>query len=66
MKVTIHRGINQIGGCITEIATSNTRILIDLGLLHETSYLNVDCCKSLKYAQLPNRYHCNSKTLQSV
>ena len=31
MKITIHRGINQIGGCITEIATDNTRILIDLG-----------------------------------
>lgn len=32
MKITIHRGINQIGGCITEIATSKTRILIDLGI----------------------------------
>lgn len=32
MKITIHRGINQIGGCITEIATAQTRILIDLGL----------------------------------
>ena len=31
MNITIHRGINQIGGCITEIATANTRILIDLG-----------------------------------
>lgn len=31
MKIIIHRGINQIGGCITEIATENTRILIDLG-----------------------------------
>ncbi|HEY5569978.1 MAG TPA: MBL fold metallo-hydrolase [Bacteroidales bacterium] len=31
MKVTIHRGINQIGGCITEIATDEARILIDLG-----------------------------------
>ena len=31
MKITIHRGINQIGGCITEIATATTRILIDLG-----------------------------------
>lgn len=31
MKITIHRGINQIGGCITEIATDNTRVLIDLG-----------------------------------
>lgn len=31
MKITIHRGIDQIRGCITEIATNNTRILIDLG-----------------------------------
>jgi ribonuclease J len=31
MEIIIHRGINQIGGCITEIATSTTRILIDLG-----------------------------------
>ncbi|MFR9543372.1 MAG: MBL fold metallo-hydrolase [Rikenellaceae bacterium] len=31
MQITIHRGIDQIGGCITEIATSEARILIDLG-----------------------------------
>lgn len=31
MEILIHRGINQIGGCITEIATNTTRILIDLG-----------------------------------
>lgn len=31
MKITIHRGINQIGGCITEIATEEARVLIDLG-----------------------------------
>jgi len=31
MFFKIHRGINQIGGCITEIATAHTRILIDLG-----------------------------------
>lgn len=31
MKITIHRGLNQIGGCITEISTEKTRILIDLG-----------------------------------
>ncbi len=31
MEINIHRGIDQIGGCITEIATSTTRILIDLG-----------------------------------
>lgn len=31
LHIIIHRGIDQIGGCITEIATQNTRILIDLG-----------------------------------
>ena len=31
MKITIHRGIDQIGGCITEISTNIARILIDLG-----------------------------------
>lgn len=31
MKIKIHRGIGQIGGCITEIATDTTRMLIDLG-----------------------------------
>ena len=32
MKITIHRGINQIGGCITGIqSSSGTKILIDLG-----------------------------------
>jgi len=31
MKITIHRGANQIGGCITEIATKDTKIFIDLG-----------------------------------
>ena len=32
MKLTIHRGINQIGGCITEIqSSSGIKILIDLG-----------------------------------
>ena len=31
MIITIHRGLNQIGGCISEIATDTTRILIDLG-----------------------------------
>lgn len=32
MKITIHRGLNQIGGCITEIQSlSGSKILIDLG-----------------------------------
>lgn len=31
VNIMIHRGANQIGGCITEIATKRTRIIIDLG-----------------------------------
>ena len=31
MKIVIHRGIDQIGGCITEISTAHTKIIIDLG-----------------------------------
>jgi ribonuclease J len=31
MKITVRRGYNQIGGCITEIATATAKILIDLG-----------------------------------
>ncbi len=31
MKITIHRGANQIGGCITEIATEKSKIFIDFG-----------------------------------
>jgi len=31
MKITIHRGANQIGGCITEFATKDAKIFIDLG-----------------------------------
>ena len=31
MKITIHRGLKQIGGCITEISTEKTKIFIDLG-----------------------------------
>jgi len=32
MNLTIHRGTHEIGGSCVELATENTRILIDLGL----------------------------------
>ncbi len=32
MKLHIHRGQNQIGGNIIEVATDNTKILLDIGL----------------------------------
>ena len=31
MQIKIHRGVNQIGGCVTEIKSKKTRILIDVG-----------------------------------
>ena len=31
VAITIHRGANQIGGCITEIATEGAKIFIDFG-----------------------------------
>lgn len=31
MNLIIHRGTHQIGGCVTELRTSTTRIVIDLG-----------------------------------
>ena len=31
MNIKVHRGLEQIGGCITEISTSTTRVFIDMG-----------------------------------
>lgn len=31
MQITIHRGIDRIGGCITKICTKHSAVLIDLG-----------------------------------
>ncbi len=31
MTIIIHRGTNQIGGCVTEIKTDNARIFVDMG-----------------------------------
>ena len=31
MQITIHRGTHQIGGCVTEIRSGGTRIIIDMG-----------------------------------
>ena len=29
--ITVHRGIDQIGGCITEISTETSRVFVDFG-----------------------------------
>ena len=31
MNIKIHRGLEQVGGCITEISTENSRVFIDMG-----------------------------------
>ena len=31
MNLVVHRGTHQIGGCVTELRTSTTRIVIDMG-----------------------------------
>ena len=31
MQITVHRGLDQIGGCITEISTATSRVFIDMG-----------------------------------
>ena len=31
MTITFHRGLDQIGGCITEISTATSRIFVDMG-----------------------------------
>lgn len=31
MKIYVHRGLNQVGGCITEISTETSRIFVDFG-----------------------------------
>jgi len=31
MQIKVHRGLHQIGGCITEISTATSRVFIDMG-----------------------------------
>lgn len=31
MNIKVHRGLDQIGGCITEISTETSRVFIDFG-----------------------------------
>jgi ribonuclease J len=31
VNITVHRGLEQIGGCITEISTATSRVFIDMG-----------------------------------
>ncbi len=47
MKIIIHRGTHQIGGCVTEISTDNSKIFIDFGSNLPNS-LNADFPKMIK------------------
>ncbi len=59
-KITIHRGINQIGGCITEIATDTSKILIDLGHnLPKGDYVSEDIFASKNAIEKLTR-NCNA------
>lgn len=31
VSIVVHRGIDQIGGCITEISTGTSRVFVDFG-----------------------------------
>lgn len=46
MQIKIYRGTHQIGGCVTEITTTNARIIIDMG--EQLPSLNNDEKKPLK------------------
>lgn len=63
MKIIIHRGTNQIGGCATEYRTKNTKIIIDFGaeldgeLGKPLDISGVTCGKSDCDAVLFTHYH---------
>ena len=56
MQIKIHRGIDQIGGCITEIRSKKARILIDVGtnLPNTESKIIVNVSKISKKCKLFN------------
>jgi ribonuclease J len=49
MTLTIHRGAAQIGGCVTEIRTQNTRVFIDFG----TQLPNLDGTTPQEHLSIP-------------
>lgn len=58
MKVIVHRGSHQIGGCCTEISTDTSRILIDFGSeLEGSAELHINgvtggnsCCNAVLFS----------------
>ena len=63
VQIKIHRGINQIGGCVTEIKSKKARLLIDVGSNLPTceSEIKVDIHSISKKcdAVLITHYHCD-------
>lgn len=63
MQIKIHRGINQIGGCVTEIKSKKARILIDVGSnlpnCENEIEINVDNISKKCDAVLITHYHCD-------
>lgn len=53
MKIIIHRGTHQIGGCVTEISTDNSKVFIDFGSDLPNS-LNADLPKMIKGLTVDN------------
>ena len=63
MQIKIHRGVNQIGGCVTEIKSKETRILIDIGSNLPTCEseveVNIEKISKKCDAILITHYHCD-------
>lgn len=69
LKITVHRGTKQIGGCVIEIATEQTRIILDFGteLPDETGQTppdtlqvaGVNCGKPACHGVLFSHYHAD-------
>lgn len=48
MKITVHRGQNQIGGSIIEVSTESTRVVFDVGInLDETECVKIPAIEGL-------------------
>jgi len=52
MKITVHRGLNQIGGNIIEIESEGTKVLFDIGL-------DLDPINNLELPKIDNLFNSN-------
>ena len=64
MRITIHRGANQIGGCVTEISTAASRIFVDMGDNLPGAAEQLD--DERKQAFVKNLFHANKRTHEAV